>query len=118
LAAVSGVMVEHRHEQYRERSGRRSPPPYNSPRSRRARVQRLRECGNSVQARIYLFKTGAWIQLCFLMDVNWDFSRFGWDVGEEDDAIPERGGRGTEEVAERRSQAHNGSPRDCALIQP
>jgi len=86
--------VEHRHEQYRERSGRRSPPPYNSPRSRRARVQRLRECGNSVQARIYLFKTGAWIQLCFLMDVNWDFSRFGWDVGEEDDALPKEGSRG------------------------
>jgi len=49
-----------------------------------------------------------------LFDVNLDF---GWDVGEEDDAIPERGGWRTEEVAERRSQAHNGSPRDCALIQ-
>ena len=42
---------------------------------------------------------------CFF--VPWDLSRFGWDAGEEDERFRSGVDGGTEEVAERRSQAPN-----------
>src|SRR5438874_10294792 len=89
LAAVAGVNVERRGkrgEQYIERSGRRTPPPYNRPRSHRAATATFGRIGPST------FKRLARFLVTWLFRVAGLWLRLG--CCDRSGAFPERGGRG------------------------
>src|SRR5437764_6973536 len=75
-----------RGEQYLERSGRRTPPPYNSPRSHRAATATFGRIGPST------FKRLARFLVTWLFRVAGLWLRLG--CCDRSGAFPERGGRG------------------------